>query len=82
MLLWTSLIRLYRLDVLSTRTFFALPSRVGNFLAFMQGLETDALEGRCVEEEVFAGLGLDEAEILVRQFLDAAFWHFAFSRID
>ena len=38
---------LYRLDVLGTRAFWTLAYRVGDLLAFMQGLEADALEGCC-----------------------------------
>ena len=42
----TGVRELYRLDVLGTRAFRTLAFRVGHLLAFMQFLETDALEGR------------------------------------
>ena len=37
---------LYRLDVLGTRAFRPPAFRVGHLLAFMQFVETDALEAR------------------------------------
>ena len=37
---------LHRLDVLGTRTLRTLSFRVGDFLPFTQGVETDALEAR------------------------------------
>ena len=76
------LAELYRLDVLGTRAFRTLAYGIGDLLAFMQGLETDALEGRCVEEEVFVAISLDESEVLVREFLDTTFRHLCVSRIN
>ena len=69
---------LYRLDVLGTRAFRTLAVCVGHLLAFMQFIETDTLEGRGVEEQVFVAPRLDEPESLVDQLLDCAFCHCAF----
>ena len=61
---------LYRRDVLGTGAFRTLAYGIGHLPAFMQGGETDALEGRFMEEQVFVSLRLDEPEILACQLLD------------
>ena len=73
---------LYRRDVLGTGAFRTLAYGIGHLLAFMQGGETDALEGRFMEEQVFVVLRLDEPEVLVRQLFNSAFSHFCVSRSD
>ncbi len=45
-----------------------------NSLTFAKVLETGVLERRAVEEELFS-LAFDEAEALVREFLDRALGH-------
>ena len=76
------LAELYRLDVLGTRAFRTPAFRVGHLLAFMQFVETDALEARRVEKQVFVVPRLDEPESPVRQLLDRAFRHLCVSRSD
>ena len=73
---------LYRRDVLGTRAFGTLAFRVGHFLAFMQILETDTLDGGRVEKQVFVAARLDEPEALGDQLLNSAFSHFCVSRSD
>ena len=76
------LAELYRRDVLGTRAFLPLTFRVRYLLAHLQFLETDALEGRGVEEQVFSAPYVDESKSLVRQFLDSAFGHLCVFRSD
>ena len=76
------LAELYRLDVLGTRAFLTPAFRVGHLLAFMQGVESDTLEARRVEKQVFSLPRVYEPEALVRQPLDTAFGHLCVSRSD
>ena len=74
--------RYYWRDVLGTRAFRTLAFRVGHLLAFMQFVETDALDRRRVEKQVFVAARVDEPEALGDQLLDSAFCHFRVSCSD
>jgi hypothetical protein len=57
---------LYRFDVLGAWAFWTTAFSVGHFLAFMQFVETDALQARGVEKQVFFLPCIDEPKALVR----------------
>ncbi len=73
---------LYRLDILGTWAFRALAFRVGHLLAYLQFVETDALEARFVEEQGFFAPRVDESEAFLRHVFDNVFFHLCFPRID
>ena len=74
--------RLDRLDVFSARTFLSHTFGVGDLLAGRQLIEFDPLDGRRVEEQVFAAHCRNEPESLVQNLLDDTFGHVCIPRND
>lgn len=64
-----------RLDMLSTWSLGTLSFTEGDPLPFSQLIETDSIQTGRVEKEIPSLSGIDEAETLVRHFLDDPFSH-------
>jgi hypothetical protein len=64
-----------RPDVFGIRSLRAASFRELNSLTFAEVIESHALEGRHVEEQVFARAHVDESKALVRQTLNRTFSH-------
>ena len=69
-------------DVLGTRAFLPHAFGVRHLLAFTQVFETDTLDRRRMEEQVFVSRRFDEPESLVHHLFDRAFGHFCISLND
>ena len=73
------MLRLCWLDVLGTRAFLPHAFGVRHLLAFAQVIETDTLDRRRMEKQVFVSRRFDEPESLVHHLFDRAFGHVCFS---